>query len=181
MLFKKHYIHLQQKILKEMRKTLFALILLLPATVYSQTFEGLSDRYIRVAEMGELVDSINVWGDVNSAGRYLVPEGTNLPDLISFSFGYIGPRGLDVDWTKTQIEVKVSRFDADRRLVEVAYFRYRYNDPEPVELWEFELQNNDIVTLQVRRRPALGDYISVIAPVLGLLTTSLLLWDRLRD
>jgi len=133
--------------------------------------------------MGELVDSINVWGDVGSAGRYLVPEGTNLPDLISFSFGFGDLRGResDIDWAKTQVEVKVSRFDANRRVVEVAYFRYRYHDPEPIELWEFELQNNDIVTLQVRRRPSLTDYIGVIAPVLTVLTTSLILWERLRE
>jgi len=162
--------------------TTFTLLLLLITTnVQAQLPETLSDRYIRVAEMGELVDSINVWGDVGSAGRYLVPEGTNLPDLISFSFGYLGPRSLDIDWTKTQIEVKVSRYDGNRRFVEVAYFRYRYHDPEPIELWEFELQNNDVVTLQVRRRPSLADYVSVIAPVLSVLTTSILLIDRLRD
>jgi hypothetical protein len=160
----------------------FAITLLTFGVAFSQVPEGLSDRYIRVAEIGELVDSVNVWGDVNSQGRYLVPEGTNLPDLISFSFGYI-PLGREasVDWAKTQIEIKVSRFNENRRLVEVAYFRYRYHDPEPPEMWEFELQNNDVVTLQVRRRASIADYIGVIAPVLGVLTTSLLLWDRLRD
>jgi hypothetical protein len=160
----------------------FAISLIFFCTAYSQVPEGLSDRYIRVAEIGELVDSVNVWGDVNSQGRYLVPEGTNLPDLISFSFGYatLG-REASVDWAKTQIEIKVSRFNENRRLVEVAYFRYRYHDPEPPEMWEFELQNNDIVTLQVRRRASIADYVGVIAPVLGVLTTSLLLWDRLRD
>jgi hypothetical protein len=148
----------------------------------AQVPEGLSDRYIRVAEIGELVDSVNVWGDVNSSGRYLVPEGTNLPDLISFSFGYtqLG-REATIDWARTQVEVKVSRFDSQRRLVEVAFFRYLFHDPEPPELWEFELQNNDIVTIQVRRRPSITDYISVIAPVVSVLTTSLILWDRLRE
>ena len=164
--------------------TTFTLLLLLISTnVQAQLPETLSDRYIRVAEMGELVDSINVWGDVGSAGRYLVPEGTNLPDLISFSFGYASITGRDanIDWAKTQVEVKVSRFDENRRVVEVAYFRYRYHDPEPVELWEFELKNNDIVTIQVRRRPSLADYVGVIAPVLSVLTTSILLIDRLRN
>jgi len=163
--------------------TLTLFLLLITTTVQAQLPETLGDRYIRVAEMGELVDSINVWGDVGSSGRYLVPEGTNLPDLISFGFGYasITGREVNIDWAKTQVEVKVSRFDENRRIVEVAYFRYRYHDPEPVELWEFELQNNDIVTLQVRRRPSLTDYIGVIAPVLTVVTTSLILWERLRD
>jgi len=161
----------------------FAIVLLSFCTAYSQIPEGLSDRYIRVAEAGELVDSVNVWGDVHNSGRYLVPEGTNLPNLISFSFGYaqmIG-REANIDWSRTQIEVKVSRFNENRRMVDVAFFRYRYHDPEPVELWEFELQNNDVVTLQVRRRPSVADYVGVIAPVLSVLTTSILLIDRLRD
>jgi len=163
--------------------TITLLLLLISTNVQAQLPETLSDRYIRVAEMGELVDSINVWGDVGSPGRYLVPEGTNLPDLISFGFGYASITGRDanIDWAKTQVEVKVSRFDENRRMVEVAYFRYRYHDPEPVELWEFELQNNDVVTLQVRRRPSLADYVGVIAPVLSVLTTSILLIDRLRN
>jgi hypothetical protein len=163
--------------------TLTAIIMMISSTAQAQLPESLSDRYIRVAEMGELVDSINVWGDVGSAGRYLVPEGTNLPDLISFGFGYASITGRDanIDWAKTQVEVKVSRFDENRRMVEVAYFRYRYHDPEPVELWEFQLQNNDVVTLQVRRKPSLADYIGVIAPVLSVLTTSILLIDRLRN
>jgi len=163
--------------------TVTLLLLLISTNVQAQLPETLSDRYIRVAEMGELVDSINVWGDVGSAGRYLVPEGTNLPDLISFSFGYaqLGGREANIDWARTQIEVKVSRFNQNRRMVEVAYFRYQYHDPEPVELWEFELQNNDVVTLQVRRRPSLADYVGVIAPVLSVLTTSILLIDRLRN
>jgi hypothetical protein len=165
--------------------TVTLLLLLISTNVQAQLPETLSDRYIRVAEMGELVDSINVWGDVNSSGRYLVPEGTNLPDLISFSFGFGQQRGGgiqgNIDWTKTQVEIKVSRFDDNRKVVEVAYFRYLYHDPEPVEMWEFQLQNNDIVTLRVRNRPSFNDYIGVIAPVISILATSFLLLDRLRE
>lgn len=160
----------------------FLLISLTAIPAFAQLPETLSDRYIRVAEAGQLVDSVNVWGDVNSQGRYLVPEGTNLPDLISFSFGYT-PLGREasIDWAKTHVEVKVSRFDENRKLVEVAFFRYRYHDEEPPELWEFELQNNDIVTLQVRRRASIADYLGVIGPVLSVITTSILLLDRLRE
>jgi hypothetical protein len=162
-----------------------AVVLFIAIPAQAQIPETLSDRYIRVAEMGELVDSVNVWGDVNSSGRYLVPEGTNLPDLISFSFGYGQVRGgggqSNVDWTKTQIEIKVSRFDENRKVVEVAYFRYLYHDPEPVEMWEFDLQNNDIVTVRVRNKPSLTDYLGVIAPVLSVITTSIFLLDRLRE
>lgn len=160
---------------------LFLLLYTLSVVAHAQIPEGMGDRYIRVAEMGELVDSVNVWGDVNSGGRYLIPEDTKLPELISYSFGYAQLRGRDsdIDWAKTQIEVKVSRFDENSRLVEVAFFRYRYHDPEPVEMFEFELQNNDVVTLQVRRRPSLTDYVGVIAPILSTVATSILLIERL--
>jgi hypothetical protein len=91
-------------------------------------------------------------------------------------------RGNDanIDWAKTQIEVKVSRYNEGRKRVDVALFRYRYHDPEPVEMFEFDLQNNDIVTVQVRRRPSLTDYVGVVAPVVGVVATSFLLIENLR-
>lgn len=147
----------------------------------SQQFR-LGDRMIRVAEPGELVDSVNVWGDVNSAGRYLVPQSTRLPELISYSFGpaTIRDREANIDWAKLRLEVKVSRFDEDRRRVEVANFKYKYSEPEPVEMFEYDLKNNDIVTLQVKRRPAFIDYVRVIAPVISSVATGFLIVERLR-
>jgi len=137
---------------------------------------------IRVAEPGELVDSVNVWGDVNSAGRYLVPQDTRLPELISYSFGpsTIRDREANIDWTKLRLEVKVSRFDENRRRVEVKNFKYKYSEPEPVEMFEYDLKNNDIVTLQVKRRPAFIDYVRVIAPVISSVATGFLIVERLR-
>ncbi|MFH5885347.1 hypothetical protein ACG2F4_13630 [Halalkalibaculum sp. DA3122] len=142
----------------------------------------MSDRYIRVAEPGQLADSINVWGDVGSAGRYLVPEGTNLPKLISFAYGYTEIRGREsnLDWSKTQIEVKVSRYNKEQKLVGVAFFRYKYREPEPIEMYEFDLQNNDIVSLQITRKPSFTDYVNVIAPAISVVATSILLIENLR-
>jgi hypothetical protein len=164
---------------------ILVIVLFIAVPAQAQLPETLSDRYIRVAEMGELVDSVNVWGDVGSSGRYLIPEGTNIPDLISFSFGFGQQRGGgsqgNIDWTKTQIEIKVSRFDENRKVVEVAYFRYLYHDPEPVEMWEFDLQNNDIITVRVRNKPSFNDYIGVVAPVISIIATSFLLIENLRN
>lgn len=158
----------------------FMVVPLLSQAQFSE--EMLSNRYIRVAEMGELTDTLNVWGDVASAGRYIVPEDIKLPELVSFGMGYTQLRGResDINWAKTQIELKVSRYDQNEKMVDVALFRYRYQDPEPVEMFEFDLQNNDIVTLQVRRKPSFGDYVGVIAPVVSVIATSFLLIDNLR-
>lgn len=153
-----------------------------PQILHAQIEEGMGDRYIRVAEIGELADSVNVWGDVGSSGRYIVPESTTLPDLLSYSFGYTQLRGNEsnIDWAKTQIEVKVSRYNSKKNSVEVAIFRYRYHDPEPTEMFTFDLQNNDIVSVQVRRKPAFTDYVGVVAPAIGVIATSLLLIENLR-
>ncbi len=162
---------------------LVAVCMSMPILAHAQMPGELSDRYIRVAEVGELADSVNVWGDVSSSGRYIIPEGTTLPELISFSYGFDQLRGIDsnIDWAKTKVEVKVSRFNQERKLVEVALFNYKYHEPEPVEMFEFDLQNNDIVTLQVRRKPSFADYVGVVAPVVGVIATSVLLIENLRE
>ena len=140
-----------------------------------------SDRYIRIAEMGVLTDTLNVWGDVNSSGRYIVPEDISLPELVSFSMGYTQQRSRDSnDWAKTKIELKVSRYNEGQKKVDVALFSYKYNEPEPVKMFEFDLQNNDIVTLQVRKKATFGDYVGVIAPVVSVIATSILLIENLR-
>ena len=172
--------------------TLFVALFLTPFATYAQVEQGrqlqysqqfrLGDRMIRVAEPGELVDSVNVWGDVNSAGRYLVPQDTRLPELISYSFGpsTIRDSEANIDWAKLRLEVKVSRYNEDRRRVEIANFKYKYSEPEPVEMFEYDLKNNDIVTLQVKRRPAFIDYVRVIAPVISSVATGFLIVERLR-
>jgi len=162
--------------------TLVAIIFLLPTLLHAQLLGENGNRYIRVAEAGQLADSVNVWGDVTSAGRYIVPVETTLPELISFSLGYTQLRGREanIDWAKTQIEVKVSRYNKKEKLVDVALFRYKFSDTEPVEMFEFDLQNNDIVSVQVRRKPSFTDYVNVVAPVVSVLATSILLIDNLR-
>jgi hypothetical protein len=158
-------------------------ICLLSGTAAAQVPEGFGDRYIRVAEIGQIVDSVNVWGDINSSGRYLVPEDTKLPELISFSLGFTTPRSqreTSIGGKKVEYEIKVSRYDRNEQLLEIAYFRYRNYDPEPIEMFEFDLQNNDIVTVQINRVPTFTDYVGIIAPILGTLATSILLVERLR-
>lgn len=162
---------------------IMAVVLINASSLYAQLPEGMSNRYIRIAELGELADSINVWGDVTSAGRYIVPEGTTLPELVSFSFGYAPLRGMnsDIDWAKTIIELKISRYNMDRKMVDVKLFRYRYDQPEPAGMFEYDLQNNDLVTMQVRMKPSFGDYVRVVAPVIGVIATSVLLVQNLKN
>lgn len=147
----------------------------------SQMFR-MGERIIRVAEPGEMADSINVWGDINSAGRYLVPKGTKLPELISYSFGpqTIRSNEADLDWSKMRVEINISEYRPENGMDEVQSFQYRFNEPLPQGMREFDLKNNQVVAIQVKRRPSFVDYVRVVAPVLSSIATGFLIIERLR-
>lgn len=147
---------------------------------FSQQFR-LAERIIRIAEPGQLADTVNVWGDVNSPGRYLIPQQTGLAELISYSFGpqTIRDREANLDWSKMRVEINISYFDPQSDKEEVTSFKYRFNEPLPNGMREFNLENNQVISIQVKRRPALIDYIRVIAPIISGVATSILIIDRL--
>lgn len=147
----------------------------------SQQFR-LGERIIRVAEPGQLADTVNVWGDVNSAGRYLIPRGTTLPELISYSFGpqTIRSNEAELDWSKMRVEVNVSQYNAEEGMEEVQNFKYKFDEPLPAGMRTFELENNQVVAIQVKRKPSFVDYVKVVAPVLSSIATGFLIIERLR-
>ena len=146
----------------------------------SQQFR-LADRIIRISEQGQLSDSVNVWGDVGSSGRYIIPRGTTLPKLISYSFG---PRTLrdgqtDLDWSKMRVEINIQQYDESNNIQVVEKFNFRFEEPFPDGMDKFVLQNNQTVTLRVKRKPTFRDYLSVIAPTISAIATSIIVIDRL--
>ncbi|RNC86072.1 MAG: hypothetical protein ED557_04685 [Balneola sp.] len=139
----------------------------------SQQFR-LGDRIIRIAEPGQLADSINVWGDIGSPGRYLVPKGTTLPKLISYGFGpsILRDGQTDLDWSKMRVEVHVQEYDAEEGRDKIEKFRYRFEEPFPEGMHDFQIENNQTITLRVKRRPTFRDYIGVVAPVISAIGTA---------
>jgi protein involved in polysaccharide export with SLBB domain len=146
----------------------------------SQQFR-LAERIIRVAEPGQLADTVNVWGDVNSSGRYLIPKGTTLPELISYSFGPQTLRSNDtqLDWSKLRVEINISEYNTATGREEIQNFKYKFDKPLPEGMRNFELDNNQIIALQVKRRPSFVDYVRVIAPIVSTVATGFLIIDRL--
>ncbi|MEX0720001.1 MAG: hypothetical protein WD059_04985 [Balneolaceae bacterium] len=150
------------------------------STPASQQFR-LAERIIRIAEPGQLTDSVNVWGDVGSSGRYVIPRGTTLPLLLSYSFG---PQTLrdgqtNLDWSKMRVEVNIQEFDKDNNVQKMKKFDYRFEEPFPEGMNNFTLENNQTVTLRVKRKPSFRDYVGVIAPVISAIATSIIIVDRL--
>ena len=166
------------------------LLLMLPDLAAAQTVRELptsrmfrlGEGMVRIAEPGELADTLSLWGDVSAPGRYIVPRGTTVPELISYARGPISLRTGEttLDWSQVRLEIAISRFNVDLGLEEVFNFRFRYNEPMPAELREFHLRNDDMVSLQVRRRPIFKDYVEVVAPAVTLLLSVILIYDRFR-
>ena len=146
----------------------------------SQQFR-LAEGIVRIAEPGQLADSVNVWGDVSAPGRYIVPRGTRAHELISYARGPIGFRTGEttLDWSKMRLEVNISRFNPATGNETVQNFRFRYNEPYPEELRTYRLRNDEIISLEVKRRAGFVDYVRVIAPVVGTVATGFLIIDRL--
>ena len=74
---------------------LLTVLFLAPELVQAQTTRDvpqsrmfrLGEGMVRIAEPGEIADTLNLWGDISAPGRYIVPRGTKLPDLISYARG----------------------------------------------------------------------------------------------
>lgn len=148
----------------------------------SQQFR-LGDRLIRVAETDQLSDTVSVWGDVNSPGRYLIPIETTLPQLISYAFGpnTIVNGQTQLDWSQMRIEIHISEFNPETGKKTFTSFEYHPDEQLPEGIRTFDLKNNQVIALQVKRRPSFVDYVRVIAPVISALATSIIIIDRLSQ
>lgn len=146
----------------------------------SQQFR-LAEGIVRISEPGQIADTVNVWGDINAPGRYMVPRGTRVHELISYARGPNTFRSTEtaIDWSKLRLEVNISRYDQEKGLEEIRSFKFRYNEPYPAELREYQLQNDEIVSLEIKRRAGLPDYLRVIGPAVTAISTTILIFQRL--
>lgn len=167
--------------MKNLFYCLFVILLVTSSEVFSQTQQlftsqqfRLGERIIRIAEPGELTDSVNVWGDVGSAGRYVLPKGTTLTELISYSFGpnTLRDAQTEIDWSKMRVEINVQSFDKETGESSIEKFRYRFEEPFPDGMSEFTLSNNETVTVRVKRKASFRDYLNVITPVISAIGTA---------
>lgn len=151
-------------------------------TPVSQQFR-LAERIVRIAESGQIADSVNVWGDVGSAGRYIIPRGTTIPLLLSYSYG---PQTLrdgqtNLDWSQMRVEINVQGYDKENEIQTLKKFKYRFEEPFPDGMNDFVLKNGQTITIRVKRKPSFRDYVGVIAPVISAIATSIVIVDRLAN
>lgn len=149
----------------------------LPISLQYRLVEGI----VQISKPGEESVLINLWGDVNAPGRFNVPAGTTLIELISIARGPASFRTGEttLDWSKLRLEVNVSRRNQKLNIDEVVNFRFRYTQQLPPGIRDFVLQESDFITLEVKRRPAFVDYMRIIGPVATVAATMILLVDKL--
>lgn len=149
----------------------------IPVTLQYRLVEGV----VQLSNSGEESILINLWGDVNAPGRFRVPAGTTLIELISLARGPASYRTGEttLDWSKLRVEVNVSRRNQELNIDEVVNFRFRYTQQLPSGMRNYVLQENDFITLEVKRRPAFVDYMRIIGPISTVVAAMILLVDKL--
>lgn len=148
-----------------------------PANQQYRLVEGI----VQISKPGEESILVNLWGDVNAPGRFMVPTGITLIEFISIARGPVSFRTGEttLDWSKLRVEVNVSRRNLDLELDEVVNFRFRYTQQLPTGMRDFILQQDDFITLEVKRRPAFVDYMRIVGPISTVVAAMILLVDKL--
>lgn len=176
---------MKKKIYKLTATALFLLIVQL-GTVTAQNISPnmfrLAEGFVRIAEPGQLADTLNVWGDVNAPGRYIVPRGTTAHELISYARGPVQSTGNNrqLDWSKLKVEVTISRPRPNGDDSAQSY-EFRYSEPLPGDLREIELGNDYLVSLEIKRKAAFVDWLRVISSVVGTTATAIIIVDRISE
>lgn len=149
----------------------------IPVTRQYRLVEGI----VQISKPGEASVLVNLWGDVNAPGRFMVPTGTTLIELISFARGPASFRTGEttLDWSKLRLEVNVYRRNQELNIDEVVNFRFRYTQQLPPGIRDFVLQESDFITLEVKRRPAFIDYMRIVGPIATVAATVILLVNKL--
>lgn len=164
---------------------ILVMALFISSPLYAQFGDGsnINEALIRLVEPGQLADTVNVWGDVGQSGRYLVPRDMTIAQLISFAGGPTnirgGGRGAEAAFSKTRIKVTLSKYDSANNREVAKYFSFRYSERVPSEFRTYNLSNEEIITIEVERKPTFLDYLGVIGPILGTITTSYFIYDQI--
>lgn len=111
----------------------------------------------------------------------MIQAGAMLIELISYARGPVSFRTGEatLEWSKLRVEVNLSRQNRERNMDEVANFRFRYTQQLPPGICDFVLQENDFITLEVKRRAAFVDYMRFIGPIATVVAAMILLIDKL--
>ncbi len=143
---------------------------------------------VRLAPPGVLADTINVWGAVTMRGRFMVPRGTTVTQMLSYTGGPgIGGgtmrRGDGTNifgfYAQPQVEVYLHRYDESEQRETLELWTYRLREPFPEGMRNYQLKNGEYITVHVRTRPTTLQYVIFGITTMGSLAGGYFLLERL--
>lgn len=142
---------------------------------------------VRLAPPGVLADTINVWGAVSIRGRFMVPRGTTVTQMLSYTGGPgIGgsttrmgdSRSIFGFHARPQVEVYLHRYDEMEQRETLELWTYRLREPFPEGMRDYQLKNGEYITVNVRTRPTTIQYILFGVTTIGSLAGGFFLVER---
>jgi hypothetical protein len=129
----------------------------------------LGESYIRVAEPGEIADTVHIWGDVAIPGNYIVPRGSSVAEVISYARGPARTvsNAVQLDWSQLRMDIVISHYDEELKKDRKELFQYKYNDAVLPGMRSTIAQNRDIIVVEVKRKPIIVDWLGVIGPIIS--------------
>lgn len=143
---------------------------------------------VRLAPTGVLADTINVWGAVTMRGRFMVPRGTTVTQMLSYTGGPgIGgsstrmgdARSVYGYFARPQVEIYLHRYDEMEQREIIERWVYRLRDPFPEGMRNYQLKNGEYVTVAIRTRPTNLQLVLFGITTLGSLAGGYFLVERL--
>lgn len=169
-----------KKWIKYVLGTALVLVVTLPAFGQFDDFNNVNPGYINITNAGQLADTLSLWGDVGRSGRYIIPRGTTPLELISYGGGFGSRMNTNNNvFAKIRITVNISRYDEQQNRETVKHLSFKHSDPIPRELREYRLNSEDVVTIQVKRKPSFIDVLGVVGPILSTITTSYFIYTEI--
>jgi hypothetical protein len=141
------------------------------------------EGFIRIAQPGQVADTLSVIGDLNMPGRYIIPRGIRADELLAHARGPITSRSSveNIDWNKMRVEMSISRYSSEEGRMNTDTFVFRYDEDYPLDLFEYQLRNGDIVKVEVKRSPSFLDWLRVFSTVVSATATTIIVVDRLSN
>ena len=170
-----------KKWIKYVLGTALVLVVTLPAFGQFQDLNNVNPGYIKITNMGQLADTLSLWGDVGRSGRYIIPQGTTPLELISYGGGFGGTRlgGNNSAFARIEMRVSISSFNEQQNREVVNHFSFKHGDPIPRQLRTYRLSSEDVVTIEVKRKPSFIDILGVVGPILSTITTSYFIYNEI--
>ncbi len=157
-----------------MKYLLVGLLFLLATASFAQEEDyqvGLSQDYIRqnqgafydYSDPGGLNIRVSVWGYVKYPGRYIIPEHSNITDLISYSGGISDDSNID--------EMRIFRVNSDstQEMLMYNYDELWWNETLQKDIKISKLQPSDVLIVPGRPRWYWENYLTLTLSIVGVL------------